>query len=1665
MSLLVHTETHKGPSRSVLTHTSKSSLETDDRSFINKNSPFERAEDYISHKRFGKLRDLNKEVLRDMKNKPWKPQLEVIPEGKEPAFERQIAVLDAIAYGGGITKLAKLANVDIPSWMINEVEDLMLLFVSLSGQTTYPGAIASIISWVKRYFNKSITLSIEEYLTELLKPKETRQSDSGIPEIPEWLRALKTCKTDWSLIRHNQAFGQLSKLLGLLVTLGLCKASNLEFRLNGYLMFTPELQKKHSSAFDLIDATFETILFFVEGMYLCFATRSVRPLLVSDHAALQLDVEYANVMAEWDLVRNGNLFKFKGKSDHEFTTRLNNLSTDLKNLGSVLTGFDRKLVMDKFQKILILQNDFVSMKLCSGIRHSPYAMLLFGESSQGKTMAGDQILDALCASQGLQAGKEFRATFNAGDKYMSNWTSDKVVLKFDDLCNDKSGFVERPPTRAILDVINNEMYYAPKAELEGKGKCFVAPWLVLGTTNKKDMDAALYSNCPYSIQRRFIVITVTAKRQFQRVVDGVTCGVDTEKVRAFNKAQPTTPLFDDIWEFTVEKAVKPEKMSTVARYKTLFHKGKKLAKISIYQLISFLCDDFDTHRNGQESLLAGMRARDNTLKRCWFIDPLGNRCPQLEGHCSKHDRMERQFGGKIRDAAYALIPKARQRVDTDILERLEDKAAQVLYEKGSRFFKEFDWVEFIPQSVVDYIIRDADDFPFEDSWRRSIFQLLYKDVLEQDFERNAKSCTWFCGMMAVFSFLFAWFTFGNPFYGLPFVTMAAIFYLSYMVKLQDALEKELLVKLYNKNLNVSPIVKSVRDDRVKYAIGGCAALGCLYFVGKAVRDHYAKMKTQGSLSPVTQAEVDERDAEKNVWTQVTSRPLPISDISKTVTPSVLQGLVDKNQVCCQMERPDGSIGQMNCLVLRPNAVLIPGHYFDDVGPSMACSFYKSNSSSNGGKFCSRIELETSYRVPGTDLAICYITSGGSFRDLTKHFPLEDISGNVNFHLNYRFRSGVLKTSKGSGEVADVDVDDTYSYTGLRYLLDSNTFPGMCGATLHSESSGSVILGIHLAGVEGTGYGVAGIISQKQLMDGYRAIRLEPGVLLTGSGEKFEKQVLGVNVIDPNAVPHPKSPLRYMPHETQVEYYGSCPGMVSSHTDVKVTPISAHVMDVCDVPNIYGPPEFKPEWKGYQDCLANLSIPAIPYEYSFLKKAVLDYESDLLEIFKRDLWKNTRPLTDMENCSGIPGLRFIDAIKLNTSIGYPLSGPKSKYVFIAKTVDDLMAYYEEMNLPPDPEEIMRLASGHTFQVVKFIDEISVEIERVEDCYRRGERAYPIAKACKKDEILSKKKCRIFYANSIALTYLIRKYYLPLLRVLQMNPLVSECAVGINSHGPEWEQFHQHVFQFGEDRLMGGDYGNYDQKLCSQLIIAALRILIDCAELCEYTEEDLRVMEALVGDIVYSIIAFNGDLIGLTEGTHISGNSLTVIINGICGSLNLRCYFYSNPDHAHLKFRDNVALMTYGDDNIGSVSPDLDGFTIKGASEFLAKYGQKYTMPDKESELLDFLPVEEFEFLKRKSVYHPELGCHVGALVDKSCFKMLHCFMRSKGSPDTEDIAAAKNIDTALSEWFNHGEDVFEKRRAQMIEVAKRAGINGFCAGLDKDYLSRVEDWKETYAKTW
>lgn len=1523
-----------------------------------------------------------------------------------------------------IDLLAKFAGINVPDRIVREVEGLGLLLVNLTQQTTTLGVTTSVLTWVQGRVSKSIFKTVKDFIENLFL---TPQSSSIAT--PDWLMCLRDMRQNWQLCKSNRAFKQVSVLLGCLCTLGLCDVSDLTFNLGQFQLFAPKLTNEYMTAFDVADAIFETVVFFTEGAYLCFQTKSLKPLLINDRSAMELDVEYAQVMAWYDLVQNGNLKKFANVSDQEFEHRLNILSTNLLNLSHSLKGPEKKLVLDKFQKILIVQNDFVSMKIASGVRHSPWAIELFGDSAQGKTTMGDQIVDAVLTSQSMPVDKEYRCAYNPGDKFMSNWTSDKLVMIFDDVSNEKSTFVERPPTRAILDVINNQMYYAPKAELSAKGKCFVEPWIAMATTNKKDLDAGLYSNCPYSIQRRMIVLTVRAKPEFQKMEGDICCGIDSTKVREFYTVdgEYVPPIYDDIWTVTIETAVKPTNLKTVASYTPLWWRGKQMVDVSMGECIQWAIESFDNHRKNQEALLAGMRARSNNMKKC-----LHEGCIHIHGNCPDHpisdealvcapctpeNPLEPHFGRETVKSVWRLWYDSKARRDRveEFWEDTDKRTAELLYRKGSKFLSDFDWAVVVPKEALEH-----------KNFRR-LFKF-YKDDEIIDEARCRVRNNW---VRAIFlpcaCILIA-----------PWQVCAIILCLTIHSTIESSkdivseVEEEMFQRLREKNMGVAPIVAQYRDSYAKTICYSAVGLAALYGLARAYRA-FRKEDEHGSLEPKTVEEVKIRDAEYNPWTSMVVRELPISETSERMSADQLDQVVHKALVYGSIHVGD-SAGMVNGLMLSSNVMLIPNHYFDEFGDLLNCTFRKRNPESSGGKFVARISKSATHLVPNTDLRVCYVPNGGSFKNLVNFFPTGDMPS-VPFRLHYRQKDGEIITAKG---VTKPQVVTTYRHFngGLYNNLTMNTFQGLCGATLVSDTNGSCILGVHLGGTAGTPRGCYGSLTQQQLSIAFDELRKMEGVVLTGEAGKFRTEVLGVQFLRTDDL-HPKSPLNYLPPESQIQYHGSCIGRGVATTNVEKTPISPIIEEVCQVPNIYRGPVLHPEWKGWQECLANMANPAIPYPHELLAKAVVDYKRSLIPIFKSELWCKARPLTDHENLCGIPGVKFMDAIKLDTSVGFPLSGPKRDFV---------------TELPPEEGKPNN----------RILDDIILkEIAHLEDCYRRGERGYPIAKACKKDEILSKPKCRIFYGNSISLTYLIRKYYLPVLRILQMNPIASECCVGINCHGPEWEALHKRITTFGTDRILAGDYGKYDQKLCVQLILASLRILIDFAGLCSYTEEDKRIMSAMCGDIVFAYVAFNGDLISLTEGSHISGNSLTVIINSICGSLNMRCFYFATYPDTQTPFNEVCALAVYGDDNSGSVAEGYPEFNIKNVSKFLESYGQTYTMPDKESELVEYLPWEDFEFLKRTSVYHPKLGVHIGALVDKSIYKSLHCFIREKNCVNTREHACAINIDGALREWFNHGEEKYEKQRALMQEVAKKAEISHMCTMLNVTYNQRAAEWVEQY----
>ena len=1541
-----------------------------------------------------------------------------LPVLLEESLGPQFGVESFTAANFALDALSRFAGIDLPEATYREIEGLVLVLTNLSQQTTAAGVISSILLYLQGRTSKSLFLTLKEYITEILMSPQSSED-------PSWLSCLRNVSENWQLSKNNRAFKQISKLLGLLVIMGLCDASDVTFNLKQFKLLAPDMMDKHTNAFDLADAIFETVIFFTEGMYLCFKTGSIRPLLMNNRAAVGLDEEYACLIAWWELVKNGNLKKFTNMEDHDFETRLNALSSSLKNVSISLKGLDKKLVMDKFTRILSIQNDFVSRKIACGLRHSPFAFECFGDSAQGKTTFGAQLTDALLASQGMNTSNSVKCAYNAGDKYMSNWTSDKTVLVFDDMCNEKSKFVERPPTRAIIDVCNNQMYYAPKAELESKGRCFVEPWIVYATTNVKDLDARLYSNAPYTVQRRLVCITVKAKPEFQLIRKGIPCGIDTNKVVAFYSDENGVyhpPAFDDIWILTVEEAVQPEDISLTATYDPVVYRGQELIDISMELCVQWACEAFADHRVKQSNILLAAKAREGTVMKCPH-----DKCCHIQGHCPDH--LDSQFGKESVKAIKRLGNKFQNMFLPDpagLADRVDEKASELLYDYGTKYLNQWDWIKLVPTSVL------------ETKWCHDLLAWAYKEKLEEDAFATSRSL-WTQTMISVILCLCF------P-YGAFFACLFVIYAILYQRRIVVVVEEQLFEELKDKNVQLAPMFKRYREDYANILCKSAFAVAAVYGLARAYRAYKDSVRhtglnaaLQGSLEPKTQEEIDQRDKEVNVWTSVIQRELPISDHSKRADASHIANKVRKNLVYASIHLPDGETGRVNGLMLSTNVVLIPDHYFLEFGDILDCTFRKENPESCAGKFAARIDKYASVLLKHSDIRCCYTPNGGSFADIVSHFPVGDMPS-VPFSLLWRGKDGNIITGKGVTKPGICTTDRDFN--GGRYLnFTMNTFGGLCGAPVISETKGSVILGIHLGGTEGTPEGCYGSITQQQLFHAFGELRKVPGVKLAGSSGNFRTTVLGVQVTKPDPL-HKKSPLRFMPENSQVEYLGSVTGRTTFKSDVRITPISPHIIDVCGVPNIYRAPKANPEWFGWQTCLENLAVPALPYPHRLLAVAVEDYKEDLLPIFRNKLWNSARPLTYKEAICGMKGVKFIDQLKLNTSIGYPLSGPKRNFVTELDPTEDF----------PNNRELDPV--------------IMEEIEYVLSEYRQGRRCYCVANACKKDEILSKDKMRIFYGNSVIIVVIMRIYFLQLLRVLQMNPLTSECAVGINAHSPEWDQFVKHAVKFGEDRLIGGDYGKYDQKLPAQVIIAAMSILIDLARECDYSEEDLTIMETMIADVVYAYINFNGDLIGLTEGTHISGNSLTVIINGICGSLNLRAAFYTmNPPKSfetRMKFRDHVALMTYGDDNIGSVKEGCDNFTIKSCSKFLEEYGQTYTMPDKESELLDYLPIEEFEFLKRFSVHHPKLGCEVGALLDKSIYKSLHAFLRPKGCPLTEDQACAMNIDTGLREWFNHGEDKYEKQRVLMTTVAERAGISHMCTRLNMSYNDSVLEWHEKYA---
>jgi DNA-binding cell septation regulator SpoVG len=428
----------------------------------------------------------------------------------------------------------------------------------------------------------------------------------------------------------------------------------------------------------------------------------------------------------------------------------------------------------------------------------------------------------------------------------------------------------------------------------------------------------------------------------------------------------------------------------------------------------------------------------------------------------------------------------------------------------------------------------------------------------------------------------------------------------------------------------------------------------------------------------------------------------------------------------------------------------------------------------------------------------------------------------------------------------------------------------------------------------------------------------------------------------------------------------------------------------------------------------------------LEACIEGYIRDVEDRLPKNEFEKFEVYTDFVAVNGALGVAHVDSMKMGTSAGNPYRRSKRYYIHSVPEQDGL----EDAVMPSE--------------------EILSRVRQIENSYRQHNCVRPNFCAHLKDEPVTFKKAesgktRVFTGAPFDWTIVVRKYLLSAIRVIQRNRLLFEAGPGTVAQSTQWQDIYHYLTKFGKDRIVAGDYKSFDKRMAPEFILAAFRILRHfCKRSGNYSKEDLYVIDCIANDTAFPLVDYNGDLVQF-YGSNPSGHPLTVIINSLVNSLYIRyCYMTLNPDNEVKSFKDKVALMTYGDDNIMGISDDIPWMNHTTISDALLELDVTYTMANKEAESIPYIHIDDATFLKRRWRFDVNIGAYVAPLEKESIYKSLTIWVRSKAVVEQEQLISV--VASAVREFFWYGKDEFIASRQTLKEILLECG-----------YEQWIEEW--------
>jgi hypothetical protein len=725
---------------------------------------------------------------------------------------------------------------------------------------------------------------------------------------------------------------------------------------------------------------------------------------------------------------------------------------------------------------------------------------------------------------------------------------------------------------------------------------------------------------------------------------------------------------------------------------------------------------------------------------------------------------------------------------------------------------------------------------------------------------------------------------------------------------------------------------------------------------------------------------------------------------------------------------------MRLLALGGQLYVTNNHNIADVPEMMLSIHLNTREVGVGSSFEFRLVTSTVFRMPEKDLVFFIIGSVPPKTNLLDLLPGTDFKTVCNGLLMGRSPEGIPEQmylraiTKGNKET------EIGEFTSWLYQTRQNTVMGQCGSpVLGMTPSGPMIMGLHQTG--GTNLRGSAVCLTRQ--DAQLALQHfdrplvqagEPD-LRDAQGKQIELQPL-----------HHKSTFRYL-ESGVADVYGTLPGFRGGG---KSKVAKTYIHDAC-VKRGYPVTTAAPVMRGYvpwRHAVRDVVEQQFTVDQGILDECAESFAQDIISGLSESDKRELVTLDNDATLNGLPGVKFVDKMKRSTSMGFPWRKRKSLF----------LTNFGEHDVWQD--------------YVKFDDEFYERVDGIIAKYEQGIRHSPVFINHLKDEPQKKSKVeegktRVFSGGPADWSFVVRKYLLSFVRVVQNNKLLFESCPGTNAASAEWDILYHHLTQFGGDRIVAGDYSKFDKKMNAQMILSAFSVIDKIMKAVGRSERDRRIIACIAYDIAFPVSDVNGDLVQFW-GSNPSGHPLTVIVNGLVNALYVR-YCWKRVGNDLLRFKKQVALLTYGDDNIMGISTEVDNFDHTVLVKHLAEIGVTYTMADKEAESVPFVSIGDVTFLKRGWRYDAEVGSHVAQIEHDSIAKSLTMHLPSTEVCD--EAKAVQSLEGALYEYFYYGRAEFDKRRKMFLEIIAEEDLEPYVTRefptFDQLLNGYLEESKEFY----